>query len=106
MRRMLLGMAALTITATGCRNAPSDKARDAAAAPAAGSPTTVSTVPVVSRKLATTITLPAQLTAYEQVDIYPKVTGFVESITVDRGSHVRRGELLVLLTAPELNSQR
>jgi membrane fusion protein, multidrug efflux system len=106
MRRLLLGIAALTITATGCSTAPSDKARDSAAAPAAGSPTTVSTVPVVSRKLATTITLPAQLTAYEQVDIYPKVTGFVESITVDRGSHVRRGELLVLLTAPELNSQR
>jgi RND family efflux transporter MFP subunit len=106
MRRLLLGIAALTITAMGCSTAPSDKAGDATAAPAAGSPTTVSTVPVVSRKLATTITLPAQLTAYEQVDIYPKVTGFVESITVDRGSHVRKGELLVLLTAPELNSQR
>jgi membrane fusion protein, multidrug efflux system len=105
MRRLLLG-AALTFTAIGCSTAPSDKAGGTTAAPASGSPTTVSTVPVVSRKLATTITLPAQLTAYEQVDIYPKVTGFVESITVDRGSHVRRGELLVLLTAPELNSQR
>jgi RND family efflux transporter MFP subunit len=50
--------------------------------------------------------LPGQLTAYEAVDIYPKVTGFVQSITVDRGSHVRTGEVLVRLTAPELNSQR
>ena len=50
--------------------------------------------------------LPAQLTPYEQVDIYPKVTGFVETVTVDRGSHVRRGQVLVKLTAPELVSQR
>ena len=50
--------------------------------------------------------LPAQLTPYEQVDIYPKVTGFVETVTVDRGSRVRRGQVLVKLTAPELVSQR
>ena len=41
------------------------------------------------------IALPAQLAPYEQVDIYPKVTGFVETVTVDRGSHVHRGQLLV-----------
>ena len=66
----------------------------------------VSTVPVASRILQTTIALPAQLVPYEQVDIYPKVTGFVETVTVDRGSHVQRGQLLVRLTAPELVSQR
>jgi RND family efflux transporter MFP subunit len=66
----------------------------------------VSTVTVASRKLQTTISLPAQLTPYEQVDIYPKVTGFVQTITVDRGSRVHRGQLLVRLTAPELSSLR
>jgi RND family efflux transporter MFP subunit len=50
--------------------------------------------------------LPAQLIPYEQVDIYPKVTGFVETVAVDRGSHVHQGQLLVKLTAPELASQR
>jgi len=52
------------------------------------------------------VSLPAQLTPYQQVDIYPKVTGFVETVTVDRGSRVHRGQLLVQLTAPELLSQR
>jgi RND family efflux transporter MFP subunit len=66
----------------------------------------VNTVPVASRKLHTTVNLPAQLIPYESVDIYPKVTGFVQTVTVDRGSHVRRGQLLVRLTAPELSSQR
>jgi membrane fusion protein (multidrug efflux system) len=56
----------------------------------------------MSKKLQTTVTLPAQLTPYEQVDIYPKVTGFVQTVTVDRGSRVRRGQLLVRLTAPEI----
>jgi RND family efflux transporter MFP subunit len=40
------------------------------------------------------------------VDIYPKVTGFVQTVTVDRGSRVQRGQLLVRLTAPEVVSQR
>jgi RND family efflux transporter MFP subunit len=60
----------------------------------------------VSRKLQTTISLPSQLMPFESVDIYPKVTGFVQTVTVDRGSRVRRGQLLVRITAPELNSQR
>jgi RND family efflux transporter MFP subunit len=60
----------------------------------------------MSRKLQTTISLPAQLVPFESVDIYPKVTGFVQTVTVDRGSRVRRGQLLVRLIAPELSSQR
>jgi membrane fusion protein, multidrug efflux system len=81
------------------------------AKPAAGKPTetdaqTVEVVPVVSQKLATVFTLPAQLIPFQTVDIYPKVTGFVEMIRVDRGSHVRKGELIIRLSAPELLSQR
>jgi membrane fusion protein (multidrug efflux system) len=106
MRRTLLASAALMLAVLGCNNASSDKGSSPAASSAPAAPTAVTTVPVVSKKLQTTITLPAQLEPYEQVDIYPKVTGFVESVTVDRGSHVQRGQLLVRLTAPELTSQR
>jgi len=66
----------------------------------------VETVSVASRKLDTTISLPAQLLPYETVDIYPKVTGFIDSIKVDRGSRVKTGQLLVRLSAPELVAQR
>jgi RND family efflux transporter MFP subunit len=106
MKRLLFVSAALALTVLGCNTTPSDKGTGPAASPAPSTPTTVSTVPVVSRKLQTTIVLPAQLTPYEQVDIFPKVTGFVQTVTVDRGSRVQRGQLLVRLTAPELNSQR
>jgi RND family efflux transporter MFP subunit len=105
MKRLLL-TAALMVIAVGCSQTPSERGGSSTVAAAPNTPTTVATVPVVSKKLETTISLPAQLTPYEQVDIYPKVTGFVQTVTVDRGSRVHRGQLLVRLTAPELVSER
>ena len=106
MKGSLFAPTALMVLTIGCNSGTSDKTAPATAAAAPNAPTTVSTVAVASKKLQTTISLPAQLTPYEQVDIYPKVTGFVETVTVDRGSRVHRGQLLAKLTAPELLSQR
>jgi membrane fusion protein (multidrug efflux system) len=106
MKGLLFASTVLMVLIIGCSSGTSDKNAPATAAPAPNAPATVSTAAVASKKLQTTISLPAQLTAYEQVDIYPKVTGFVETVTVDRGSRVHRGQLLVKLTAPELVSQR
>lgn len=61
---------------------------------------------VISQKLAITVHLPGEIEPYEVVAIFPKVTGFVKSIAVDRGSHVKTGELIAQLEAPELISQR
>ena len=73
----------------------------AAAKPA--TPTVVTTT-VISQTVNKDLRLPAELRAYQNVAIYPKVQGFVESITVDRGSVVKRGQLLVRMSAPELAS--
>jgi membrane fusion protein, multidrug efflux system len=48
------------------------------------------------------IKLPAQLAAYQEVSIFPKVNGYVVSVLVDVGSHVKQGQLLMILEAPEL----
>ena len=48
------------------------------------------------------IKLPAQLAAYEEVSIFPKVNGYVRSVLVDIGSNVRKGQILMILEAPEL----
>jgi membrane fusion protein (multidrug efflux system) len=106
MKGLLCASTVLMVSIVGCNSGTSDKPAPTAAAAVPDAPTTVSTVAIASKKLQTTIALPAQLTPYEQVDIYPKVTGFVETVTVDRGSRVHRGQLLVKLTAPELLSQR
>lgn len=74
--------------------------------PKAEKPQTVEVAPVQSAVLAATVALPAQLTPYESVDVFPKVTGFIEALPVDRGSQVRKGQVLVRLSAPELAAQR
>ena len=52
--------------------------------------------------VSTTIKLPAQLAAYEEVSIFPKVNGYVKEVLVDIGSHVKQGQLLMTLEDPEL----
>lgn len=51
------------------------------------------------------ISVPAELKPYEQVAIYAKVTGFVKQMYVDRGDWVRKGQLLAVLEAPEMEQQ-
>lgn len=46
--------------------------------------------------------LPAQLAAYQEVSIFPKVNGYVKTVSVDIGTHVQAGQLLMVLEAPEL----
>ena len=106
MKLLALASTALLTAALSCSTATPGKSGTAGASLGQSAPAAVNTVAVESKKLRTTIMLPAQLTPYEQVDIYPKVTGFVETVAVDRGSHVRRGQVLVKLTAPELVIQR
>ncbi|MBZ5536393.1 MAG: efflux RND transporter periplasmic adaptor subunit [Acidobacteriia bacterium] len=66
----------------------------------------VEAVKVVLQTLNITVHLPSELAPYEVVSVYPKVTGFVKRIKVDRGSRVKTGELIAQLEAPELIAQR
>ncbi|MGY0037575.1 efflux RND transporter periplasmic adaptor subunit [Pedobacter sp. NJ-S-72] len=60
---------------------------------------------VTQKGLAGEVKLPAELKPFEEVAIYPKVNGFVKNIYVDRGSKVKKGDLLLTLEAPEIESQ-
>jgi RND family efflux transporter MFP subunit len=51
------------------------------------------------------ISVPAELKPFEQVAIFAKVTGFVKKMYVDRGDRVRKGQLLALLEAPEMQQE-
>lgn len=55
--------------------------------------------------LTSTLAVPGELTAFQQVDLYAKVNSFVEKLNVDVGSEVVTGQLLATLIAPELTSQ-
>lgn len=55
--------------------------------------------------LKTSLRLPAQLMAYQEVSIFPKVNGYVKEVLVDIGSHVHTGQLLMTLEAPEMREE-
>jgi RND family efflux transporter MFP subunit len=63
-------------------------------------------VRVVEQPLNATLSLPGELNAYQTVAIYPRVTGFVKTMAVDRGSRLGAGDLIAVLEAPELAAQR
>lgn len=60
---------------------------------------------VTQKGLSSEVKLPADLKPFEEVAIFPKVNGFVKKLYVDRGSIVKKGDLLVTLEAPEIESQ-
>lgn len=60
---------------------------------------------VAEKALSTSARLPGQLTPFNEVNLFPKLNGFVKSIYVDRGSVVKKGELLAVLEAPEMETQ-
>jgi len=56
-------------------------------------------------KLSTELRIPAELAGFQQVDIYAKVSSFVKELKVDIGTQVKKGQLLMVLEAPEISSQ-
>lgn len=60
---------------------------------------------VSEKSLSSSARLPGQLVPYNDVNIFPKVNGFVKQLYVDRGSIVKKGQLLMILEAPEMESQ-
>ncbi len=76
----------------------------AASLPALGQP--LETVKVVAKPVLRSIKLPGEFLPFESVDVYARVTGFVDRIAVDRGTAVKKGDLLAEISAPEMKAQR
>jgi RND family efflux transporter MFP subunit len=94
----------LLLSAGACRDGGSSP--PAAQATAAAGPVMVDVVRVVQQPLDVQLSLPGELMPYQSVAIYSRVTGFVKTVEVDRGSTVRTGDVIAVLEAPELVAQR
>jgi RND family efflux transporter MFP subunit len=109
-RAWKVALLATAVVAVACgRNeaAPSGGgATTLSAETAAAAPRSIEVVEVVERPLDVQLSLPSELIAYQTVDIHPRVSGFVKSVTVDRGSKVAAGQVLAVLEAPEIVAQR
>jgi RND family efflux transporter MFP subunit len=102
MRVLALPLICISLLA-GCSEAPTPSESSTSSATV---PLEVTVVPVKSATLSTHVTLPGQFVPFESVDLYPKVQAFIETIAVDRGAHVRAGQVLVRLSAPEIAAQQ
>jgi len=60
---------------------------------------------VSSQKVGSEIQLPGEFLPFQEVSIYPKADGFVKKVLVDRGSNVQKGQVLMVLEAPETEEQ-
>ena len=95
--------ALLWLALSACRGgAPAQTVQQVAPA----GPPTIEVVKVVEQPLNVTLSLPGELAPYQTVALYARVTGFVKTIAVDRGSRVRAGQQLAVLDAPELDAQK
>ena len=67
---------------------------------------TVAVTNVISQELSRNLKLPGELQPFQDVQLAPKVQGFISWIGVDRGSEVKAGQILARLTAPEFAAQQ
>jgi membrane fusion protein (multidrug efflux system) len=94
-------IAAILFAAAGCSSGKGAPAGTASTSAPPQSPV-VETMTLRKGALPQQVRLPAQLAAFEEVSIFPKVNGYVKDVFVDVGSAVRKGQLLMTLEAPEL----
>src|SRR5499426_4758497 len=108
-RKSMIGVFTLIMAAiygAGCSGAGQKPQAQAAQSATPAQIPTVTITTVGSRGLNRQVRLPGELQAYQDTAIYAKVPGYVEVINVDRGSVVKKGQLLARLRAPELDTQR
>ena len=88
-----------TMVLAGCGSTAKTNADDPADAPH------VAVVKVVRRNLANTLEIAAEFQPFQEINIYAKVSGYIQKLNVDWGTHVSQGQLLAVLEIPELQQQ-
>ena len=94
--RWMFVVIALSACANGCGDA--HKADAADVPPAA-------VVKVQRKSLSSTLEISSEFLPYQEIDVYAKVSGYIQKLYVDWGTHVKQGQLLAVLEIPELQQQ-
>ncbi len=87
---------------SACNKAP----QTAPVAATAQQTPTVAVTNIISQELSRNLKLSGELQPFQDVQLAPKVQGFISWIGVDRGSEVKAGQILVRLSAPEFAAQQ
>jgi RND family efflux transporter MFP subunit len=70
-----------------------------------GHATTVPVVTVQRRDLSSGLSIASEFQPFQEVSVYAKVSGYIQKLYVDWGTHVKEGQLLAVLEIPELEQQ-
>jgi len=92
----------LSFAIAGCNHSPARDESKSATKPVEAAPEKIT---LRKDTLEARFTIPGELIAFQQVDLYAKVTGFVRELKVDIGSKVKEQQVLMTLDAPELTAQ-
>jgi RND family efflux transporter MFP subunit len=70
------------------------------------SETTLAPVVKVERKdITTRLKIASEFLPYQEIDVYAKVSGYVQKLNINWGTHVKEGQLMAVLEVPELEEQ-
>src|SRR5271165_1751469 len=83
----------------GCGEAHKAAADDVANAPAAA------VVKVARGNISDSLEIASEFQPFQEVDVYAKVSGYIQKLYVDYGTHVKQGQILAVLEIPELQQQ-
>lgn len=74
-------------------------------APDASGAVQVQTTRPIRRDVTQSITLPANVSPWYQATLYAKVSGYLKWMGADKGDTVKKGQLLAVIEAPEIEDQ-
>jgi RND family efflux transporter MFP subunit len=76
-----------------------------AAADDAGNPPPAAVVKVARGNIADNLEIASEFQPFQEVDVYAKVSGYIQKLYVDYGTRVKQGQILAVLEIPELQQQ-
>src|SRR6202046_3681668 len=62
-------------------------------------------VKVSRQNLTSTLEIASELQPFQEIEVYAKVSGYIQKLNVDWGTHVKQGQLMAVLEIPELQQQ-
>lgn len=65
----------------------------------------VAAVKVARGDISNDLEIASEFLPFQEVDVYAKVSGYIQKLNVDWGTHVKEGQVLAVLEIPELQQQ-
>jgi len=93
---VVLGMLAVLGGCGKSSDSRNDSPNDATHAPV---------VKVVRKNISSTLQIASEFEPYQEIQVYAKVSGYIQELNINWGTHVRKGQLMAVLDIPELQEQ-